>query len=104
MKITYENKVGVVPKQTHINQVWDDDMNELKTVINANDRIIDGFFVSNKDPGDTTIKIGHIIDGITTDGFDIKGVVTALPYDTYDAVNFNYPNITLYRMNGIINN
>lgn len=104
MKITYADKVGVVPKQTHINQVWDDDMNEIKTVVNANDRIIDGFFVRNKVAGDTTIKVGHEISGITADGWKIYGVVKALPYDTYDATNENYPNMDLYQMNGIINN
>lgn len=36
-KIAYANKVGVVPKAIHINQVWDDDMNEIKTKHNLND-------------------------------------------------------------------
>jgi len=35
-KVTYSDKVGVNPKETHINQVWDDDMNELKLVVNDN--------------------------------------------------------------------
>lgn len=36
-KITYADKVGINPKTTHINQVWDDDMNEIKTKHNLND-------------------------------------------------------------------
>ncbi len=36
-KITYSNKVGIVPKTSHINQVWDDDMNEIKDKHNLND-------------------------------------------------------------------
>ena len=35
-KITYADKVGVIPKTVRINQVWDDDMNELKLTINDN--------------------------------------------------------------------
>ena len=38
-KITYADKVGIIPKTTRINQVWDDDMNEIKIVVNANDTI-----------------------------------------------------------------
>lgn len=36
-KITYANKVGLVPKDTHVNEVWDDDMNEIKEKHNLND-------------------------------------------------------------------
>jgi len=40
-KITYDNKIGITPKDVHINQVWDDDMNEIKTVVNEiDDRLI----------------------------------------------------------------
>ncbi len=35
-KITYDNKVGIIPKTVKINQVWDDDMNEIKDVVNTN--------------------------------------------------------------------
>ena len=35
-KITYSDKVGITPKETHINQVWDDDMNEIKLKLNTN--------------------------------------------------------------------
>jgi hypothetical protein len=41
-KVTYSDKVGVNPKETHINQVWDDDMNELKLVVNDNADLFDG--------------------------------------------------------------
>ena len=40
-KVTYSDKVGVNPKETHINQVWDDDMNELKLVVNDNADLFD---------------------------------------------------------------
>ena len=36
-KITYATKIGINPKTVHINQVWDDDMNEIKTVVNGLD-------------------------------------------------------------------
>ena len=35
-KITFEDKVGLVPRTVRINQVWDLDMNEIKAVVNAN--------------------------------------------------------------------
>lgn len=41
-KITYADKVGVVPKETQINQVWDDDMNEIKLKVNDNADLFDG--------------------------------------------------------------
>ena len=40
-KITYSDKIGVVPKGTHINQVWDEDMNEIKDKFNTNADLID---------------------------------------------------------------
>jgi len=40
-KVTYADKTGVNPKETHINQVWDDDMNEIKLVINNNADLFD---------------------------------------------------------------
>ena len=35
-KITYSDKVGIIPKTVRINQVWDDDMNEIKLKVNDN--------------------------------------------------------------------
>ena len=40
-KIVYADKVGVTPKETHINQVWDDDMNAIKLVVNDNADLFD---------------------------------------------------------------
>ena len=40
-KVTYGDKVGIVPKTVHINQVWDDDMNEIKLVVNDNADLFD---------------------------------------------------------------
>ena len=40
-KITYSDKVGITPKETHINQVWDDDMNEIKLKVNNNADLFD---------------------------------------------------------------
>ena len=37
MKIVWNNKDGLVPKTIRENQVWDDDMNEIKQVVNTND-------------------------------------------------------------------
>ena len=36
LKIEFENKVGIVPKGVRINQVWDEDINEIKSVVNSN--------------------------------------------------------------------
>lgn len=40
-KITYDDKVGTIPKDVHINQVWDDDMNEIKLKVNNNADLLD---------------------------------------------------------------
>lgn len=40
-KITFADKVGIIPKETRINQVWDDDVNEIKTKHNFNANLID---------------------------------------------------------------
>ena len=40
-KITFADKVGIIPKETRINQVWDDDINEIKAKFNANATLID---------------------------------------------------------------
>ena len=42
MKITYGDKTGINAKTNHTNQVWDDDMNEIKTVVNTNNTIAIG--------------------------------------------------------------
>ena len=39
-KITYSDKVGITPKETHINQVWDADLNAIKTAINIETAIL----------------------------------------------------------------
>ncbi len=36
MKVNYDDKVGTVPKNTHTNEWWDDDANEVKQAINTN--------------------------------------------------------------------
>ena len=40
-KITFADKVGIIAKQTRINQVWDDDVNEIKSKFNTNANLID---------------------------------------------------------------
>lgn len=40
-KITFADKVGIISKQTRINQVWDDDINEIKSKFNANATLLD---------------------------------------------------------------
>ena len=74
-KVTYSDKVGVDPKETHINQVWDDDMNELKLVVNDNADLHDALETE--------------VDANTLDIIDIKagsGTVTTshpilIPFD-----------------------
>ena len=42
-KITYTNKVGITPRETHFNQVGDVDMNDIKRVVNIHADNIDAF-------------------------------------------------------------
>lgn len=78
-KITYENKVGLKPKTVHVNQWWDDDANEVKTIVNEHADYINvfSFDLANKSfttvgkTGSTTnflagIDAGrYIADGVT---------------------------------------
>jgi len=77
-KITFEDKVGVVPKQTRKNQVWDDDINEIKDAINTNDKEIDGMYVYNAD-NETDWAVGHKFSGWIGNRF-VAGIVKAIPY------------------------
>lgn len=65
---------------------------------------IDGYKVlkANKAGDYSAIEVSDLVFGITPEGWNIVGVVTALPYSTYDA-NENYPNMQLYVFNGINN-
>lgn len=40
-EITYDDKIGVNPRKTHVNQVWDADMNEIKNAHNLDSDRID---------------------------------------------------------------
>ena len=44
-KIVYDDKVGINPRNVHINQVWDDDMNNIKLVVNDNADLFDALEV-----------------------------------------------------------
>lgn len=61
-KITYANKTGLIPKTNHINQFWDDDANEIKTVVNAND--------------DRLTEVENVTDSSITNGIKTGGLVT----------------------------
>lgn len=73
-KITYGDKVGLVPKTTHENQVWDDDMNEIKSVVNENDKFIQGYFTPTATAGRTTFVVGDVFMGQFGDDFIIARV------------------------------
>ena len=45
--ITFLNKIGLIAKKVRVNQVWDDDMNEIKSAINNHAGLIDDLGVSN---------------------------------------------------------
>lgn len=82
--ITWLDKIGVIPKQTRINQVWDDDMNEIKAAINDNHKIIDGFFVPTTTLGRQTWVVGDMFFGNIGDrivGGIIKDDTAVLPAD-----------------------
>lgn len=40
-KITFADKVGIIAKENRINQVWDDDINEIKSKFNTNANLLD---------------------------------------------------------------
>lgn len=56
-RITYGDKVGVTPKETHINQIWDDDANEIKQVVNDN---ADDFDIVEQEVDVNTLDIAEL--------------------------------------------
>ena len=80
-EITYDDKLGLTPKKTRINQVWDTDMNDLKTVINANKNILNRINgVDANGAVDGEIIIGH---GVTGNGADTTTIGGATNTDTF---------------------
>lgn len=75
--INWANKVGIVPKQTRVNQVWDDDMNEIKAAVNDNYRFIDGFFVHTATNGRQVWADNDKFSGWIGDRFVAGKVITA---------------------------
>ena len=79
VKITFQDKVGVEPKQIHKHQVWDDDINAFKQAINQNDKEIDSMYVYNAN-GETEWIVGHRFSGWIGDRF-VAGKVKQIPFD-----------------------
>jgi hypothetical protein len=86
-KINFEDKIGVVPKQTRKNQVWDDDINEIKAAINEN---YSGSIFSINGNGDKTglAVFGKGIPAINTGGFFIGISSVANPSTDADFSEF----------------
>lgn len=75
--ISWANKVGLTPKTTRINQVWDDDMNEVKAAINDNYKYIDGMHVSTATLGRQTWQNNDKFSGWIGDRFVAGKVIDA---------------------------
>jgi len=45
--ITYGNKVAITPREVHENQIWDVDMNDIKSTVNSHATEIEGFINGN---------------------------------------------------------
>ena len=80
-KITYTDKVGVVPKMTAINQVWDDDMNEIKQVVNDNADLYDTL------EGEVDVNTLDIVD-LEADKVGVNTITSKTT--TYTAVILDY--------------
>ena len=77
-KITYQSKVGTIPKTTRVNQWWDDDANMVKDVVNENDKTIDGFWCYTATGGRTSFIVGDKFSGWIGDRF-VAGKVISIP-------------------------
>lgn len=107
-KITYPDKVGIIAKATHINQVWDDDMNEIKIKVNANADITD---INTSDIDTNKTDISTNTTDISTNASDIATINGAKSYmqtftalesitnivspDTQQDVTLNTPTVDL---------
>ena len=76
-KIVYADKVGVTPKETHINQVWDDDMNAIKLVVNDNADLFDGLETE--------------VDSNTLDIIDLKARTATVTTSHPVLIPFDFP-------------
>lgn len=76
-QINWDNKIGLIPKQTRINQVWDDDMNEIKAAVNDNYRFIQGFFVPTATNGRQVLQVNDKFWGFIGDRFVAGKVLDA---------------------------
>lgn len=112
MKISYADKTGTVPKQTHENQWWDDDANEVKTTVNTNwiqglkrisGGICDGMWVDNKGADRTSLLSGDIVYGAKAGFFDGDYVIVEVKNDnpTTESTDFYNPYVRAVRMDQI---
>ena len=65
-KITYENKVGIIPKKIHKHQAWDDDFNEIKAKHNSlDDDVVKTINGNEPDPtGNIVIDAGSVVTAL----------------------------------------
>ena len=101
-KITYADKVGIVPKEVHVNQWWDDDANELKGAVNDNDDRITVLETGS----DTLIDVSAewtsgLSFNVTADNFPVDGTYYS---NTASVVTLDAADPTLDRIDLIVAN
>ena len=94
-QVTYNDKIGIIDKETHENQWWDDDANEIKDAINDTDNKVN---LISQGSGNEIANVSALWTGtglnynVTANNFPVNniyysatpGVVTL---DTADATN-----------------
>ena len=80
-KIIFDDKVSVNPQMTHINQVWDADVNAIKTAINDNADLFDTL------EGEVDVNTLDIVD-LQDEKADLNTITSKTT--TYTAVVWDY--------------
>jgi|14BtaG_2_1085337.scaffolds.fasta_scaffold02624_4 hypothetical protein len=101
-RITYSDKVGVIPRETHINQVWDDDMNEIKTKVNANATLLE---TVESEVDVNTLDILDLQTFNTDIGYSVSDIAKAIrkALNPYEYVSY-LPDATPYTTQTITSN
>jgi len=105
-KISYQDKVGIIPKTNHVNQWWDDDANEVKSKHNLNDDRIT--VLENATDLSTGIKSGGIVTWISGLTFNVSAcnyIINGTFYSTVESqVTLSAADVTNPRLDIIIVN
>lgn len=108
-KITYDNKTNIrtYPTLPNANKVTDNDMNEIKSVVNDNyDEFIDEIFYKSGDEIELGANGGYIINGFLSNSSQDVFFVVPVPkrLDNITSLTLDNLNVRIRGIGGYLNN